>query len=68
VGLSSNQQSTNRFAADNGADRIVAPHGFDDIEAMIVRPNRTANFQTHRYAEKAARWKQCWPEITVVPA
>ncbi len=48
--------------------RAYAPHGFDDIEAMVVRPNRSANFQAHRYAEKAARWKQCWPEITVVPA
>ena len=48
--------------------RAYAPHGFDDIEAMLVRPNRTENFQAHRYAEKAARWKQCWPEITVVAA
>lgn len=48
--------------------RVYAPHGFSDVEAMIVRPNRVGNFQVHRYEAKAARWKTQWPEITIMPA
>jgi hypothetical protein len=46
---------------------IYAPHGFEDIARMIVRPNRTANFRADRYREKADRWKIQWPEITILP-
>lgn len=45
---------------------VYAPKGFDDIEAMIVRPNITANFSAANYTAKAARWKALWPEITVI--
>lgn len=51
-----------------GALRVYAPHGFDDIETMTIRPNRVANFSADRYDEKAARWKAMWPELTVLPA
>lgn len=54
-------------ARDNSYE-IYAPHGFDDIARMIVRPNRTANFRADRYQEKAERWKSLWPEITILPA
>jgi uncharacterized protein len=47
---------------------VHAPHGFDDIAGLIVRPNRTANFSTANYEAKAARWKRLWPEITVLGA
>ena len=47
---------------------IYAPHGLDDIGAMIVRPNRTANFQAERYREKTERWKAIWPALTILPA
>ena len=47
---------------------VYAPHGFDDIAALIVRPNPNANFSAARYATKAARWKALWPELTVLPA
>lgn len=47
---------------------IYAPHGFDDIAALIVRPNRALNFSVANYAAKTARWKALWPEITVVAA
>jgi len=47
---------------------VYAPHGFDDIARMIVRPNRVENFQPERYREKAERWKTVWPEITILPA
>jgi uncharacterized protein len=47
---------------------VYAPDGFDDIAAMIVRPNPGANFSPVNYENKAARWKTLWPEITVLPA
>jgi len=47
---------------------IYAPHGFDDIAKLIVRPNRAPNFSAANYAAKAARWKTLWPEITVIAA
>jgi hypothetical protein len=47
---------------------VYAPHGFDDIANLIVRPNLAANFSAANYAAKAARWKNLWPEITVLAA
>ena len=47
---------------------IYAPRRFDDIEAMIIRPNYTANFHPDPYMEKALRWKERWPELTILPA
>lgn len=47
---------------------LYAPCGLSDIEAMTIRPNRVANFNAGRYAEKAARWKAMWPELTVIAA
>ena len=46
---------------------VYAPHGFADIAGMIVRPNPGPNFSSENYANKAARWKQCWPELTILP-
>jgi uncharacterized protein len=75
--LASSTDSIDRFLAPacmvgispTGADvQVYAPRGFDDIEAMIIRPNRCDNFQVERYEEKAARWKACWPELTVIAA
>ena len=51
--------------ADSGHD-VYAPNGFDDIAAMIVRPNPGPNFSAELFAAKAARWKALWPEITVL--
>jgi hypothetical protein len=47
---------------------VYAPHGFDDIANMVVRPNPGANFSAANYAAKAERWKKLWPEITVMAA
>jgi hypothetical protein len=47
---------------------IYAPHGFDDIAKMIVRPNHGPNFSAANYSAKAERWKKLWPEITVLAA
>ena len=51
----------------NGHD-VYAPNGFEDIAAMIVRPNPGPNFSADLFAAKAARWKTLWPEITVLEA
>jgi uncharacterized protein len=47
---------------------IYAPHGFDDIARLIVRPNPGPSFSPTNYAAKAARWKALWPELTVLAA
>lgn len=47
---------------------VYAPHGFDDIAKLIVRPNRALNFSAANYAAKVARWKALWPELTVIEA
>ncbi|MBR0962366.1 nucleotidyltransferase family protein [Bradyrhizobium japonicum] len=47
---------------------VYAPHGFDDVASLIVRPNRALNFSAANYEAKAARWKALWPEITVIAA
>jgi uncharacterized protein len=51
--------------SQNGHD-AYAPNGFDDIAAMIVRPNPGLNFSAELFAAKATRWKALWPEITVL--
>jgi hypothetical protein len=53
---------------ETSATEVYAPRGFDDISHMIVRPNRTANFLPDKYREKALRWKEHWPELTILPA
>ena len=47
---------------------VYAPHGFDDVARLIVRPNRAPNFSIANYEAKAARWKALWPELTVIGA
>ena len=47
---------------------VYAPNGYDDVAALIVRPNPGPNFSAANYEAKAARWKALWPEITVLPA
>ena len=51
--------------ADDGV-RVYAPHGYDDLFSLTVRPNRRLAPQ-HVYESKTARWKQQWPELTVLP-
>jgi hypothetical protein len=50
---------------DDGLE-LYAPHGLDDIAAMIVRPNRTANFHPAQFQQKALRWQSLWPAITIL--
>jgi hypothetical protein len=54
------------LTVQDGRPRVYAPFGFDDLFAMIVRPNpRLA--PRHVYETKAARWSAQWPELTVLP-
>lgn len=46
---------------------VYAPHGFDDLESMTVRPNECPNFRADLYQEKAGRWQALWPALTVLP-
>jgi hypothetical protein len=46
-------------------DRVYAPAGFDELDAMIVRPNVTPNFSGTAYRKKTARWLSLWPELTI---
>lgn len=45
---------------------VYAPDGFEDAANMVVRPNPGPNFSAANYANKAARWKKMWPEVTVL--
>jgi hypothetical protein len=54
-------------ALTGGEYKVYAPGGFDDLEALLVRPNPTPHFLPDRYAQKAARWKALWPELTILP-
>ena len=51
---------------ERGRPRVYAPFGFDDLFGLVVRPNPRLAPQ-HVYEAKAARWKQHWPELTVLP-
>ncbi|MGE0225176.1 MAG: nucleotidyltransferase family protein [Acetobacteraceae bacterium] len=54
-----------RLEADDRFD-VTAPFGFEDVFAMVIRPNRVLpNAQSH--TAKASRAKAIWPEVTVVP-
>jgi uncharacterized protein len=53
---------------DGGRNEVYSPDGFDDVEGLLITPNRSANFSRERYFEKAARWKSLWPELTLIDA
>jgi uncharacterized protein len=50
----------------DGRPRVYAPHGYDDLFAMVVRPNRRLA-PRHVYETKTQRWHETWPELTVLP-
>jgi hypothetical protein len=52
---------------NRNGDHVYAPFGFDEVEAMIVRPNLTPNFSATAYRAKTVRWASLWPELTVLP-
>ena len=50
----------------DGPPRVYAPFGLDDLFDLVVRPNRRLAPRSV-YEAKAARWKEHWPELTVLP-
>ena len=50
----------------DGRWRIYAPHGLADPYNLVLRPNPVLAPQ-HVYETKAARWRQQWPELIVLP-
>jgi len=51
----------------DGRPRVYAPHGYDDLFGLVLRPNRRSPAPRHVYEAKAARWSSVWPELTVLP-
>jgi hypothetical protein len=50
----------------DGRWRIYAPHGLSDVFGMVLRPNPVLA-PRQVYEAKAERWRQQWPELTVLP-
>lgn len=50
---------------------VYAPHGFDDLFGLVVRPNpeRTINSSALSgvYEAKVQRWSHVWPRLKIVP-
>ena len=48
-----------------GRWRVYAPHGLSDVFNLVVRPNPLLA-PRDVYEAKAARWRQQWPELSVL--
>lgn len=48
-----------------GQWRVYAPHGLADVFNLVVRPNPVLAPRSV-YETKAARWREQWPELTVL--
>lgn len=53
-----------RFEPD-GQWRVYAPHGLANVFNLVVRPNPVLA-PREVYETKTARWRQQWPELTVL--
>jgi len=49
-----------------GGMRIHSSYGFDDLLALVVRPNRVLA-PREVYEAKVARWSRQWPQLVVLP-
>ena len=45
---------------------VYAPYGLNDVFGMIVKPNKV-QITEEIYLNKVKRWKQCWPQLTIMP-
>lgn len=45
---------------------VYAPYGLNDVFGMIVKPNKV-QITEEIYLDKVNRWKQCWPQLTIIP-
>lgn len=50
----------------DGRRRVYAPHGLADVFNLVVRPNPVLA-PRHVYETKTRRWREQWPELTVLP-
>lgn len=49
----------------DGRWRVYAPHGLSDVFNLVVRPNPVLAPRAV-YEAKAARWREQWPELSVL--
>ena len=52
---------------EEGAPRVYAPYGYDDLFGLVLRPNPHSPAPRHVYESKAERWVEHWPQLTVLP-
>ncbi|MFD0556542.1 hypothetical protein FB566_1785 [Stackebrandtia endophytica] len=52
--------------ASNGRWSVYAPYGLSDTFNLLLRPN-PIQAPRRPYLEKSARWKEIWPELTILP-
>jgi len=50
----------------DGGWRVYAPHGLSDVFNLVVRPNPVLASR-EVYEARAARWRDEWTELTVLP-
>jgi uncharacterized protein len=71
----SSEDAISQFAAtaccvgirrEHGVDSVWAPFGFEDLFAFVLRPN-PVQAPRHVYEAKAARWRELWPRLEVLP-
>ena len=54
---------------DDGSLQVIAPHGLDDLFAMVVRRNPVrVSLDTYRQRVVQKRYVERWPRVTVMPA
>ncbi|WP_053216094.1 nucleotidyltransferase family protein [Guptibacillus hwajinpoensis] len=50
----------------NGEFKVYAPYGLNDLFSMTVRANKQL-ISRDIYEEKATKWLNLWPKLTVIP-
>jgi len=51
----------------NNAINVIAPHGLEDLFAIVVRRNPTrVSVKTYRERIAQKRYTECWPKVTIV--
>ncbi len=52
---------------DDGRLQVIAPHGFDDLFAMVVRRNPVrVSLETYRERVASKRYARRWPRVRVI--
>ena len=60
-----NQSSCFGIRCEAGVTEVYAPYGFEDLFAMIVRPNCRRSLPAVYYPN-ARRWSEAWPRLQVI--